>query len=154
MDERTTHTASRTILATPRAIFKVLLDGEAMANWRPPAGMSARIERFDPRPGGGYRMTLVYHDGGAARGKSGANEDVVDARFVDILPDERLIEEVGFDSDDPRFRGTMTIITELTPVRDGTRVTITATNVPSGISEADHRAGMDSTLKNLANFVE
>ncbi|WP_454885410.1 SRPBCC domain-containing protein [Sphingomonas oryzagri] len=154
MDAPITHTASRTILAAPRAIFRVLLDGEAMANWRPPAGMTARIEHFDPRPDGRYRMVLIYPDDGTARGKSSAREDVVDGRFIDIFPDERLVEEVQFDSDDPRFQGPMTITTTLLPVRDGTRVTITATNVPAGISEADHRTGMESTLKNLANFVE
>lgn len=154
MDAPITHTASRTILAAPRAIFRVLLDGEAMANWRPPAGMTARIEHFDPRPDGRYRMALIYPDDGTARGKSSAREDVIDGRFIDIFPDERLVEEVEFDSADPRFQGPMTIITTLLPVRDGTRVTITATNVPAGISEADHRVGMESTLKNLANFVE
>ncbi len=150
----TTHTASRTILATPRAIFRVLLDREAMANWRPPAGMSARIERFDPRPGGGYRMALIYPDDGEARGKTNAREDVVDGRFVEIVPDELLVEEVRFDSGEQRFQGAMTITTALSPVRDGTRVTIAATDVPAGISEDDHRKGMDSTLRNLANFVE
>lgn len=154
MDVSTTHTASRTILASPRAIFRVLLDGEAMAKWRPPAGMSARIEHFDPRIGGCYRMALIYPDDGTAQGKASAREDVVDGRLVDILPDERLVEEVRFESLDPRFQGPMTITTALAPVRDGTRVTITATDVPAGISEADHRAGMESTLKNLANFVE
>jgi uncharacterized protein YndB with AHSA1/START domain len=154
MDIATTHSASRTILASSRAIFRVLLDGEAIANWRPPHGMSARIERFEPRPGGYYRMALIYPDGGDGRGKSSAREDVVDGRFVDILPDERLVEEVRFDTDDPRFQGTMTITTTLAPVRDGTRVTIAATNVPAGITESDHRAGMEATLKNLANFVE
>jgi hypothetical protein len=48
----------------------------------------------------------------------------------------------------------MTITTRLTPVRDGTKVTFTAENVPAGISEADHKAGMESTLKNLANLLE
>jgi uncharacterized protein YndB with AHSA1/START domain len=140
MDMPTTHAASRTILASPRTIFRVLLDGEAMANWRPPAGMTARIERFDPRPGGRYRMALIYPDDGTAHGKSNAQEDVVEGCFVEILPDERLIEEVSFESDDPRFQGSMTITTTLAPVREGTRVTITATNVPPGINEADHRA--------------
>ncbi|WP_275265932.1 hypothetical protein [Sphingomonas solaris] len=42
----------------------------------------------------------------------------------------------------------------MTPVADGTKVSFRAENVPSGISEADHRAGMESTLKNLANFLE
>ncbi len=71
-----------------------------------------------------------------------------------FFPGERLVEEVQFESDDPRFREPMTITTTLLPVRDGTRVTITATNVPVGVSETDHRIGMESTLKNLANFVE
>ncbi len=140
MNVSTTHSASRTILATPRAIFRLLLDGEAMANWRPPAGMSARIEHFDPRPGGRYRLALIYPDDGTASGKTSAREDVVDGRFIDILFDERLVEEVRFESHDPRFQGPMRITTELTPVRDGTRVTITATDVPAGTSEADHRA--------------
>lgn len=150
----TTHKASRTILATPRAIFRVLLDGEAMANWRPPAGMTARVEGVDPRPGGGYRMTLIYPEDGAARGKTSAREDVVEGCFVEILPDERLVEKVRFVSDNAGFDGVMTITTTLAPVRDGTRVTFTAADVPPGISEADHRTGMESTLRNLANFVE
>ena len=49
---------------------------------------------------------------------------------------------------------TMTITTTLTPVRDGTKVTFTAENVPAGISAADHKTGMESTLKNLANLLE
>ncbi|BBD96954.1 ATPase [Sphingobium amiense] len=125
-----------------------------MANWRPPADMTARVEHFDPRPGGRYRMVLVYPDGSVSHGKSSEHEDVIDGRFVEIFPDERLVEEVQFESDDPRFQGTMTITTLLVPVRDGTRLTITATNVPPGISESDHRTGMEATLRNLANFVE
>jgi hypothetical protein len=43
---------------------------------------------------------------------------------------------------------------KFTPVTGGTRVTFRAENVPPGISEAEHRAGMNSTLKNLADWVE
>jgi hypothetical protein len=48
----------------------------------------------------------------------------------------------------------MTVTTTLEAVKDGTKVALTAQDVPPGISEADHRAGMDATLRNLANFVE
>ncbi|WP_298668143.1 hypothetical protein [uncultured Sphingomonas sp.] len=47
----------------------------------------------------------------------------------------------------------MTIATTLAPVRHGRRVTVIATDVPR-ISAADHRAGMESTLRNLASFIE
>jgi len=37
---------------------------------------------------------------------------------------------------------------------DGTKVTITASDVPEGISAQDHVRGLASTLSNLAAFLE
>ena len=48
----------------------------------------------------------------------------------------------------------MILTTTITPVQDGAKVAFTATQVPSGISAQDHRAGMASTLRNLAQFIE
>jgi hypothetical protein len=48
--------------------------------------MTGRFEHFDARPGGSYRLVLTYADASAARGKSAADSDVVDARFVEIVP--------------------------------------------------------------------
>lgn len=42
----------------------------------------------------------------------------------------------------------------LLTVADGTKVTFSATNVPPGISESDHRKGMEASLKNLAMLLE
>jgi hypothetical protein len=36
----------------------------------------------------------------------------------------------------------------------GTEVTVTATDVPPGIDQADHEAGIASSLANLAAYVE
>jgi hypothetical protein len=46
------------------------------------------VEHFDKRPGGSCRLVLTYADASAARGKSAADSDVVDARFVEIVPAE------------------------------------------------------------------
>ncbi|MGH2449856.1 MAG: hypothetical protein ACRDGE_01030 [Candidatus Limnocylindria bacterium] len=46
------------------------------------------VEHFDARPGGSYRLVLTYADASAARGTSAADSDVVDARFVEIVPAE------------------------------------------------------------------
>jgi len=154
MNDLQTHHASRVILATPRAIFRALIDPEAIASWRPPRGMSARITAFDARRGGGYRMEFRYDEAGDNVGKTLPGVDVVCGTFVELVADEQIVEAVRFETDDAAFAGTMTITTTLEPDRDGTRVTIVAANVPPGISEDDHRAVMDSTLKNLANFIE
>ena len=72
-----------------------------------------RLERFDARPGGTYRLVLTYVDASAARGKTGADSDIVEARFVELVPGTRVRQAVDFVSDDPANAGTMSITWEL-----------------------------------------
>jgi uncharacterized protein YndB with AHSA1/START domain len=149
-----TDRASRVIAAPPAQVFAALVDREALAAWLPPEGMTARFERFDPRPGGFYRLVLTYADASRAVGKASADSDIVEARYVDIVPGVRVVQAVDFVSDDPAFAGTMTMTWEVTAVDGGTRVDITADNVPDGISAEDHATGLASSLVNLAEQVE
>ncbi|MGE0748138.1 MAG: SRPBCC domain-containing protein [Rhodospirillales bacterium] len=146
---------ARLIKASPQAIYRAYLDPAAVARWRPPAGMSAVVHAFDARAGGGYRMSFV-HDGAdaAGRGKTTDRADVFEGRFVDLVPDRRIVERVVFESADPAFAGAMTVTTTLTPAAGGTLVAIACTGVPLGIAPADHRAGIASSLANLAAFAE
>jgi uncharacterized protein YndB with AHSA1/START domain len=116
--------------------------------------MTGRFERFDARPGGSYRLVLTYADASGAPGKASADSDVVEARFTDIVPGERVVQAVDFVSDDPAFAGTMTMTWAVTAAGAGTRVDIVAEDVPDGISAADHAAGLSSSLANLAAYVE
>jgi len=116
--------------------------------------MTGRFERFDARPGGSYRLVLTYRDASGAPGKATAESDIVEARFVEIAPGERVSQAVDFVSDDPAYAGTMTMTWEITAVDAGTRVDIVAANVPDGISAEDHAAGLASSLANLAAYVE
>ena len=149
-----TDTASRVIAAAPEAVYAALVDPDALTAWLPPDGMSGRFERFDARPGGSYRLVLTYADASSARGKSTADSDIVEARFVELVPGVRLVQAVDFVSDDPANAGTMTMTWELTPIDTGTRVDIRADDVPAGISAEDHAAGLASSLANLASFLE
>ncbi|MGH9213766.1 MAG: SRPBCC family protein [Acidimicrobiales bacterium] len=142
------------IAAPPAQVYAALVDRDALAAWLPPNGMTASFERFDPRPGGSYRLVLTYADASGGRGKATAESDVVEARYVDIVPDVRVVQAVDFVSDDPAFAGTMTMTWEVTAVDGGTRVDITANDVPDGISAEDHATGLASSLENLAEFVE
>jgi uncharacterized protein YndB with AHSA1/START domain len=149
-----TDTAWKTIAATPGAIYAALTDPDARARWLPPPGMTGRFDWFDARPGGGYRMTLTHADASAAPGKSSPESDVVEARFVSLMPHREIAEAIEFVSDDPAFAGTMTMTWSLQPAPGGTLVTITASDVPSGITEADHAEGLNASLTGLARFVE
>ena len=149
-----TDSASRVIAKPPERVWAALLDPEALLAWLPPGGMTGRFERFDARPGGSYQMVLTYPDGAGAAGKATADSDIVEARFVDIIPGERVVQAVDFVSDDPAYAGTMTMTWKVTAVDAGTRVDIVAEDVPDGISAEDHAAGLASSLTNLAAYVE
>ena len=135
-------------------VFNALVDRDALETWLPPRGMTARFEHFDPTPGGSYRLVLTYADPADSRGKTSADSDIVEARYIDIVPDDRVVQAVDFVSDDPAFAGTMTMTWAVRAVDGGTRVDITADDVPDGISADDHAAGLASSLENLASYVK
>lgn len=149
-----TDTASRVIAASPERVYAALVDPDALVVWLPPGDMTGRFERFDARPGGSYRLVLTYADASAAPGKATADSDIVEARFVDLVPGERVVQAVDFVSNDPAYAGTMTMTWEVIGVDIGTRVEIRAENVPDGISEEAHATGLASSLANLAAYLE
>jgi uncharacterized protein YndB with AHSA1/START domain len=145
-----TDSASRVIAAPPDCVFAALVDPDALVGWLPPVGMSGRFERFDARPGGSYRMVLTYADALTASGKATVDSDIVEARFVDIVPGVRVVHAVNFVGGDPDFAGTMTVTWEVTAAA---RVDVRADDVRSGISAEDHAVGLASSLANLATCV-
>ncbi|MEU5974324.1 SRPBCC family protein [Streptomyces sp. NPDC047315] len=154
-----TDRVSKVIAAPPAVVYGSLLDPAALEAWLPPQDMSGRIEQWDPRPGGGFRMVLTYLDPTDSPGKTSDATDVVEVGFVDLVPAERVVQRAVFEAEDPAYAGVMTLTWELVAVDAGdgagagTEVTVTATDVPPGISRADHEAGLNSSLANLAAHV-
>src|ERR1043165_6755489 len=109
-----TDTGSRVIAAPPDRGFAALVDPDARTAWLPPDGMTGRFDRFDARPGGSYRLGLTHADAPGAPGKATPGSDVVEARFVDIVPGVRVVQAVEFVFADPAYAGTMTMTWEVT----------------------------------------
>jgi uncharacterized protein YndB with AHSA1/START domain len=148
-----TDTASRVIEAPIDRVFAALVDRNALESWLPPDGMTARFEHFDPTPGGSYRLVLTYtQPTGSA--KSSSNSDIVEARYIDIVHNDRVVQAVDFVSDDPAFAGTMTMTWAVRTVGRATLVELAAEDVPDGISAEDHAAGMASSLGHLATYLD
>ena len=149
-----TDKAFRVVAAPPDRVYAALVDPNALTAWLPPDGMTGRFEHFDARPGGSFRLTLTYTDPSGAPGKATADSDVVEGRFVDIVPGVRVVQAADFVSDDPAYAGTMTMTWEVIAVDAGTRVEIQADDVPDGISAEGHAVGLASSLANLAAYLE
>lgn len=144
-------TRMRRRIAAPRArVYAALVDAEAIAAWRLPQGMRSTVHAFDARVGGAFRISLTYDDP-TATGKSGEHTDTYGGRFVELVPGERVVEEMAFETDDPAMRGTMRITVSLADADDGgTWVAVEHAGVPRGVAPEDNEAGWDEALARLA----
>ncbi|MBQ0826814.1 SRPBCC family protein [Streptomyces tagetis] len=141
-------------LAAPRAaVYRMLLDPEAVARWRVPDGMSARVHAFDAREGGLFRVSLTYE--GPGTGKSGARTDTYHGRFARLVPDERIVEVLEFETPDPALRGAMTLTTTLADAPGGgTDVTVDHEGLPDAVPAADNETGTRMALGRLAALLD
>jgi uncharacterized protein YndB with AHSA1/START domain len=155
MAQGRTDRAERLIAASPEKIYEAFVDASALSAWLPPQGMTGRVLELEPSEGGRYRIELRYADSAPEDvGKTASRTDVTTGRFLELVPGRRIKQSVEFESSAPEFAGEMTMTWSFVTVPGGTHVTVTAENVPSGISKEDHDVGMSSSLENLAEFVE
>lgn len=139
--------------ASRAAVYRALLDARAVATWMVPDGMSSHVHAFDAREGGAFRISLTY-DAPTGAGKTTAHTDTYHGRFVQLVPNERVVEVVEFETADPALRGEMTITISLADVAGGTEVLAVHDGLPPGLAPADNEAGWRSSLAKLAAFVE
>jgi uncharacterized protein YndB with AHSA1/START domain len=152
-DQRTTGS----VRARRSAVYAALLDAAAVAAWRVPDDMTARIEEWEPVEGGRFRVSLTYSDPERA-GKTDGATDTYAGRFVRLVPDEQVVEELAFETDDPELAGTMTMTWTL---RDadvegggGTEVDLLHEGLPDAVPPEDNATGTRMSLANLAAYAE
>jgi uncharacterized protein YndB with AHSA1/START domain len=140
------------IIKAPRpAVYRTCLDPAALAVWRVPDTMEGHVHAFEARPGGRYRMSLSYQDPHQSPGgKTSESTDTFEGRFVELIPDEKIVEVVEFESQDSSYSGEMTITTRLADVDDGTQVTVICEGLPAGIRPEDNELGTRQALQKLA----
>ncbi|ODT98548.1 MAG: polyketide cyclase [Pseudonocardia sp. SCN 72-86] len=150
------HSTSVSLLVrAPRAaVWRALVDADAIARWRVPDGMSCEVHEFDAREGGRFRISLTYSDPDAVGGKTDAHTDTYHGVFTTMRAEDQLVETLEFESDDLAAGGTMVQTTTLSDSPGGTEVTIAHDGIPEAVSPADNEAGTRMALANLAAFVE
>lgn len=131
---------SRHVNAPRSAVYRALLDADAIAKWRVPAGMSCHVHEFDAREGGRFRISLIY-DAPDRAGKSESHTDTYHGHFALLVPDEQVVEMSEFETADPALRGTMMMTTTLTDADGGTDVLIVHDGVPDSVPRRRQRNG-------------
>jgi uncharacterized protein YndB with AHSA1/START domain len=135
------------------AVYRALLDADAIARWRVPAGMTSQVHEFDPRQGGAFRVSLTYDAPGRA-GKSASRTDTYHGHFDRLMPDRQVVEVFEFEAADPALRRVMTMTTTLTDADGGTDILVVHDGIPASVPAADNETGTRMALANLAALIE
>ena len=147
-------TCIRQHVNAPRAaVYRALLDASAVAKWMVPTGMTSHVHAFDPREGGSFRISLTY-DAPTGSGKTTAHTDTYHGRFVKLLPNEKVVQVVEFETTNPALQGEMTVTFELADADGGTDVLGVHDGLPRGVSPADNEMGWRMSLAKLAALVD
>jgi uncharacterized protein YndB with AHSA1/START domain len=152
MAANSTH-VRRHLNAPCEIVYRALLDAQSVADWMVPNDMTSHVHAFDAREGGSFRISLTY-DAPTGVGKTTAQTDTYHGRFVKLVPNEQVIEEMEFETSDPEMRGIMRVTFVLADAGGGTDILAVHENLPPGLSPADNELGWRMSLDKLAALVE
>lgn len=149
----TTTRVSQHINAPRERVFRALLDPSAIAKWKVPDGMSCIVHSFEPAEGGAFRISLTYSSPTGV-GKTAAHTDTYHGYFLELVPNERIVEIDEFETADPALQGEMRITLTLSDKDGGTDIVGVHEGLPPGVSIGDNETGWRMALGKLAALVE
>jgi uncharacterized protein YndB with AHSA1/START domain len=152
--ENRSTSVSKIIRAERKSVYNAFLDPDAVAMWLAPENMTGQVHAFEAHEGGAFRMSLTYQGTGHLPGKTSEHTDTFQGRFVELVPNTRIVEVVQFESQDPAFAGEMKMTVNLADAEGGTEVTLVCENIPPGIRLQDNEQGSKESLAKLAALLE
>ncbi len=145
---------TKIIQATREKVYNAFIDRKALAFWLAPNGMAGKVHDFDVRVGGGYDMSLFYLDNKTA-GKTSGNEDRFYAKFIELSPNEKIVQAIHFQTDKNGFTEEMIMEVLLEENQSNTtKVTIIFKNIPTGVDPQDNETGTAESLEKLAYYID
>ena len=141
-----THTIRlhRVLRSSPEKVYRAFLDADAMCRWLPPFGYIGKMHHFEPKVGGGFKMSFTNFGTGNSHSFGG--------RFLELVANERLRYTDTFD--DPNLPGEIIVTVTLKAVLCGTEINIVQEGVPEVIPAEMCYLGWQESLTQLAQLVE
>jgi len=122
------------IAAPPDTVYAYLTDAQRWARWQ---GVSATVQA---KPGGAFVLTM-------------ANGLLASGRFIELVPDERVVFTWGWVDHPGLPPGSSTVRISLAPADPGTLLTLTHEGLPPA-ELPPHRAGWEHYVPRLAAAAE
>jgi uncharacterized protein YndB with AHSA1/START domain len=124
-----------TIAARPETVFRLLTDPNEYVRWK------GKLALLDPRPGGTFHVDFMN------------DKDVVDGKFVEVIPSRRVVFTWGWKGNPVVPPGSSTVEIDLEPEGNGTRLRLVHRGLPDE-AIAPHTEGWDYFLPRLTSIAE
>lgn len=134
----------RVLRAPAERVYRAFLDADALAKWLPPHGFTCKVHHFDPKVGGGYRMSFTNFSSG--------NSHAFGGEYLELVPNERIRHTDKFD--DPNLPGVIYVTITLKSVSCGTELNVVQEGIPEVIPVEQCYVGWQESLTLLTQFVE
>jgi uncharacterized protein YndB with AHSA1/START domain len=124
-----------TIEASPETVFRLLTDPVAYVRWK------GTIAELEPKKGGLFRVQFADE------------KQVASGRYVEVVPNRRVVFTWGWEGDAMVPPGSSTVEIDLEPAGRGTRLRLVHRGLPDeGIDQ--HAKGWDYFLGRLEDVAE
>lgn len=134
----------RVLRASPEKVYRAFTEADAMCRWLPPFGFVGKMQHFEPKVGGTFKMSFTNFGTGGTHSFGG--------EFLEMVPHERLRYTDKFD--DPNLPGVITVTLTLKKVLCGTELHVEQSGVPEVIPAEMCYLGWQESLIQLAQLVE
>jgi uncharacterized protein YndB with AHSA1/START domain len=134
----------RILRAKPEKVYRAFVEADALARWLPPNGFTCKVDHFDARVGGTFKMSFRNFTSGNAHSFGGT--------FLELVPGKKLRYTDKFD--DPNLPGEIVQTVTLREVSCGTELNVVQEGVPEVIPAEACYLGWQESLEYLARLVE
>ena len=134
----------RVLKAPPARVYRAFVEADALCQWLPPYGYTAKMHEFSAKVGGGYRMSFTNFANNQSHSFS--------VKFQELVPGEKICHTDQFD--DPNLPEEMQVTILFRKVICGTEISILQENIPKQIPAEMCYLGWQESLLQLARLVE
>lgn len=123
------------IEASPEIVFRLLTDPIQYVRWK------GKLAELEPRPGGNFRVEFA------------STKDIAAGKYVEIVPNRRVVFTWGWEGNDHVPPGASTVEIDLAPEGSGTRLRLVHRGLPED-AVPTHVEGWDYFLPRLIDVAE
>ena len=134
----------RVFKASPEKLFKAFSNPDAFSTWLPPYGFICKIDEYDFKIGGIFKMSFINFGTDSSHSFGG--------EYLEIVPNELIKYTDKFDN--PDLLGLMVTTIVIKPVFCGAEIFITQEGFPEAIPTEMCYLGWQESLEKLKSLVE